>query len=144
MFRRPLPVDRMRQRKSGFDEMIGSAASQIAALSSWNANSSNMRSPEKPRAVRGLAASTLRRPTLPSTVRRTSKRMLSKFTSSGKAESPSSCAWLLSISMAWPSLSQTSRALATNSAPFSRELESTVTSRPGLRSNRSTAHAAYV
>ena len=72
MFAVPLPVDATRQRKSGFEERIGSAASQIAALSSWNANSSRIRSPEKPRAVRGFAARTLMRPVRPFTVTFTS------------------------------------------------------------------------
>ena len=60
----PFPVEAMRHRKSGELANIGSAAAQIALLSSWKANSSRIKSPENPRAVRGFAASTLIRPTL--------------------------------------------------------------------------------
>ena len=137
MFDVPLPVDATRQRKSGFDESIGSAASQIALESSWNANSSRMRSPEKPRAVRGFAASTLMRPTLPLTFTVTSKRMSEYSTVSSVAAKPTA-------SFATPRRFSTSRHLSANSAPLSFELESTVTRRPGRVRSRSTAQAASV
>src|SRR3954464_13424379 len=58
----PLGVEAMRHKKSLLEARMGSAASQMAWAFSWKANSSRMRSPEKPRAVRGLAARILMRP----------------------------------------------------------------------------------